>query len=62
MVDVVTRTVVHTYFLTGNGSQASQADFALRHADGRFYGVDESVQQLVWIDPSDGTMIMSETQ
>ena len=29
VVDVVTRTVVHTYFLTGNPSQASQADFCL---------------------------------
>ena len=55
VVDVVTRTVVHTYFLTGNASQASQADFALRHADGRFYGVDEWGGRLVWIDPSDGT-------
>jgi hypothetical protein len=55
VVDVVTRTVVHTYFLSGNATNASQADFALRHADGLFYGVDENVQQLVWIDPSDGT-------
>ena len=54
VVDVVTRTVVYTYFLNGSAAQASQADFALRHADGRFYGVDENVQQLVWVDPANG--------
>jgi PKD repeat protein len=54
IVDVVTKTVVYTYFLNGNAAGFYAADFAFHASDGVFYGVEHGFEQLLSIDPSNG--------